>query len=220
MTLIKFKSNGYSAHDFLQDESLKAIAFEYLIPLPFAWPLRLETKVEIVDPKQEAKLRRRVNTRNFVFSIVGLPFAPFFAAMARKINKDGFDRTLDLRENAIPDDFNAGRIYIERIVEHFFSPDKAVIRGVKKSIKRYFEHQHTSFFEIYLGEYVYGGANNYYIGLPSRLMTDMETIRNYLSKEFMKNIHFTFIDLDNDAQYADHIRQQGVRMFEGKKRNR
>jgi hypothetical protein len=213
MIQIKFNANGHTYEEFMEDQTMKAIAFEYLIPLPLARPLRRETALTIVTAAEEAQLRQKYNSLNFVFSPLGLPFAPIFAFMSRKVNVEGFDRTIDFRANVQPESFQSGLVLIKEIRELFFKPEKAVIQGVEKAFRYFFETYDSTFREIFLAEPVTDGHGIYVLGVTKQMMEQKSAMEQCLSKQFLRHVHFDFLVMDGSDEYAQLLRSQGVKLF-------
>ena len=187
---VKFKNNGFTEEAFLKDNTLKAIAFQYIIPLPFVKPLRFWSTINIVDSTHEVALRKRFNRRNALLSLLGLPFSPFFAGMAKRNNREGLDHSIDFRSNLKSGDFSKGIIEITQIKQVFMKPQKSVIKGVEKAFTDFYKNHGAEILPIVIAASVFGNNSQYMIGVPDSLMHQKKEIKACLSKQFLKHIEF------------------------------
>lgn len=213
MIQVKFKANGHTYEEFMKNDAMKAIAFEYLIPLPFIKPLLFESKLTIVTSQEEERLRKKYNRLNFIFSPLGLPFAPIFAIMAKKMNREGFDRTIDFRKNLKPGDFERETIAIEEVEELFFKPEKSVVKAVEKAFCAFFETYDSTYRMIILAEPVSNVRSEYCIGVPHQLFLRKDEMNTCLKKEFLRHVQFHFYNLDETNEEVRLLQEQGVRLF-------
>jgi hypothetical protein len=209
---VKFKNNGFTEEDFLKDDSLKAIAFQYIVPLPFVKPLRFWSKINIVDSTHEEALRKRFNRRNALLSLLGLPFSPFFAGMAKRNNREGLDHSIDFRSNLESGDFSKGIIEIKQIKQVFMKPQKSVIKGVEKAFVEFYQNHGAEILPIVVAESVFGNDCQYMIGIPNNLMHQKSEIKACLSKQFLKHIEFELYNLDSNEGPGELLLEQGVKV--------
>lgn len=200
----------------MADTDIKAISFQYLIPVPFFLAFRRNSKIYIATPVQQEALRKKFNRTNFLLSILGFPFGLFSAFQAKRVNRTGLDYSVDFRKNITAHDFSTGTVLISQIEELFMAPEKETIKGVEKAFKTYGDEMEQPLRKVVLGLYIDSDKDDFYLAVSTRDFENQSYIRHFLRKHFYKHIRFDFMNYNVADDVCTKLVSQGVALFEQK----
>ena len=205
---IKINPSDFSFEEVKNDEEIRLIAFEYLIPRPVFPPVKRISKLYCVkgDLRPSAL---KYNLPNFIFCWIGLPFGPVSAYAAFLKNKQGIDFTIDAKFNLKKEDFDNGFVTIEKLEEIFVHPDKSTLKELSKVLKK-FAHTNGAFeMNPIVGLNIESETPSYFIGIAEADFGKSNQILELIYKYFYKHTKFTIVSLDERSELLDKLKKQG-----------
>jgi hypothetical protein len=209
---VKINPSKYGFEQVKNDDSIRIVAFEYLIPRPIFPPVKRISKFYCVKGKTLPS-RLKYNLPNFLFCWLGLPFGPISALQAYKKNKKGIDFSKDVKPNLKSEDYAKGFVVIEKFEEAFVHPDKSTLKELTKALNKYTKKHGRLSLNPIVGFNIQSDTSTYFIGLSTPDVKRADQILEVIYSFFYKHTKFKFISLDETGETADKLKEQGKEMI-------
>lgn len=201
------------------ENGARFVHFEYCVSVFIAVCLRRFSKAYFIQSEEELKTFSKKYNR--ITSIIGwwaFPWGIHYSIQAVQVNKKGgHDITGDILLNLNEESLKTKIVELKLVHTLFAKPTKNYLDGFRKTLAVDFD-KHSSIKEIYVGLFINVEEHkqpHHVIGFRSRMDYEMtiDALEISLNKEFKSFVPFEFVDLEDEDDFTQRLKNQGVKLL-------